>query len=104
MEKINPIMSLEELCQVERIEIENISEIVEYGIVEPIEGDELENWIFDTTSIYWIKKAMRLYHDFEINWIAVALLIDLLKKNDSLQKENQRYQRQLARFIENGTT
>ena len=93
-------VSLSELCQLEGIESDIVMEIVEYGIVEPIEGSCAENWIFEMSSVHWIKKALRLYQDLEIDWVAVALLIDLMQQRESLQRENLRFQQQLQRFIQ----
>jgi chaperone modulatory protein CbpM len=93
-------IALDELCQLEGIESEVIIDIVEYGIAEPIEGTDNANWVFDTTSVHWIKKAVRLHRDLEIDWIAVALVIDLMQQKEALQREARHYQRQLSRFID----
>lgn len=101
------VISLSELCQLERIESHFIIEIVENGIVKPIaytdnsaatDNNDKPNWEFDTSSVYWIKKAVRLHLDLEIDWLAVALLIDLIQQRDALQKENAFFQQQLSRF------
>lgn len=100
-------ISFEELCQTEGVERELIIEIVEYGIVMPInsqlEQTRYEQWLFDTGAIHWIKKALRLRQDLEIDWVAIAMVIDLMQEKEVLQKENECYQRQLRRFIENKT-
>jgi len=100
-------ISFEELCQVEGVEGELIIEIVEYGIVIPINKNSdqtrYEQWLFDTGAIPWIKKALRLRQDLEIDWVAIAMVIKLMQKKEVLQKENECYQRQLRRFINNET-
>lgn len=93
-------ISISELCQRQGIENHSLVSIVEYGIVEPIQGDDESNWLFDTSSIHWIEKALRLQQDLEIDWIAVALVIDLMQQKESLERENRRYQQQLERFIQ----
>ena len=93
-------ISLNELCQLEGIENTVIVKIVEYGIAEPIVGNDTANWVFDATSVHWIKKAVRLYQDLEIDWIAVAIIIDLMQKKETLEKENKLYKQQLRRFLE----
>jgi chaperone modulatory protein CbpM len=92
------VISLSELCQLERIERHYIIEIVENGIVKPITNANNKDWEFETASIYWIKKAVRLHQDLEIDWLAVALLIDLIQQRDALQKEKEFFQQQLSRF------
>lgn len=89
-----------ELCRIDGIEREFISAIVEYGIVTPKNNTHQEDWLFETTSVYWIKKASRLHIDLEIDWIAVALVIELLQKQRELEKENQRINRLLQRFVD----
>jgi chaperone modulatory protein CbpM len=101
MKRTLSIISLDELCQLEHIENEIIIEIVEYGIVKPIANSPDEEWVFDTSSVYWIKKAVQLYKDLEIDWLSVALLIELMQERDSLQKENEFFQQQLRRFTQN---
>ncbi len=98
-------ISFEELCQLEGIEDHHIVDIVEYGIVTPIgknvDFTEYEQWLFDTGATYWVKKALRLKQDLEIDWVAIAMVIRLMKKNEVLEQENERYQRLLGRFTEN---
>ena len=97
-ESINSI-SYAELCRVEGIQRETVVAIVEYGIVLPQTNTPQQEWLFETSSVYWIKKAVRLHSDLEIDWVAVAMVIDLLQQKDALEKENQRMNRLLQRFI-----
>ncbi|MDB4542673.1 chaperone modulator CbpM [bacterium] len=96
-------ISFYELCQHDDIESHLVIEIVEYGIVIPLnreeEGPSAEQWRFDTDSVYWLKKALRIHQDLEIDWVAVAMVIDLMQQKEALQKENKAYQRQLHRFV-----
>jgi chaperone modulatory protein CbpM len=43
---------------------------------------------------------VRLHSDLEIDWVAVAMVIDLLKRNAALEKQNQRFEQQLRRLLE----
>ena len=95
-------ISYSELCQFEGIRREVIVDIVDYGIVAPVEGSEVNKWQFDTNSVYWIKKAVRLYQDLEIDWLAVAMLIDLLRQKEALLRENEACKQQLKRLVEGG--
>ncbi|PIE42741.1 MAG: chaperone modulatory protein CbpM [Gammaproteobacteria bacterium] len=100
MTDISFSLQLNELCQLERIEPELVIELVEYGIAEPVKGDKTTDWMFDITTVHWIKKAVRLHRDLEIDWIAVALVIDLMQQKECLERENERVHYQLKRFIE----
>jgi len=93
-------VSVSELCQLESITQQIIIEAVDHGIAEPLEGSAVTEWVFDTGSAHWLKKAVRLRQDLEIDWIAVAMLIDLLQQKESLERENQCIQQQLARFLQ----
>ena len=93
-------ISFTELCALERIESKTIIDLVEHDIVKPIKGTCEEDWVFESTTVHWIKKATRLASDFEIDWIAVALVIDLMQQKEILERENQCYRIQLERFIE----
>jgi chaperone modulatory protein CbpM len=92
-------ISLSELCEAEQINQELIIEVVEYGIAKPVEGKTADEWIFDPNSVHWLKKAISLNRELEIDWVAVAMVIKLLKQKERLQLENQNLQRQLARFL-----
>lgn len=93
-------ISLRELCQYEGLSQQIIVEVVEHGIAQPVAGRDAGEWVFDTTSVHWLRKAVRLHSDLDIDWIAVAMVIDLLQKNEALQRQNQCFEQQLKRFLE----
>lgn len=95
-------MSLRELCQCEGCSEQVIVEIVEHGIAQPVAGQDVIDWVFDTTSVHWLRKAVRLHADLEIDWVAVAMVIDLLRQNEALRQQNQNYEQRLNRFLELG--
>jgi len=92
-------ISVSELCQSQQISEQVIFEVVEYGIATPVAGDTSKEWVFDSNSVHWVKKAIGLNQQLEIDWVAVAMLIELLKQKEQLQRENQSLQHQLARFL-----
>ena len=92
-------ITVSELCEAEAIDETLIVQVVEYGIAEPLAGENSQDWIFDPGSVHWLKKAVRLYHELEIDWVAVAMVIELLKQKEALLKENQHLQEQLQRFL-----
>lgn len=93
-------VSVKELCQIERITEQMIVEAVDHGIASPQRGTRVTEWVFDTNSVHWLKKAIRLQQDLEIDWIAVAMLIDLLQQKESMEREIKRMQKQLDRFLQ----
>lgn len=94
-------ISVHELCECEEFTEQLIVEVVDHGIAQPVAGREVVDWVFDTTSVHWLKKAVRLHSDLEIDWIAVAMVIDLLRRNEALEKRNQHFEQQIKRFLEN---
>jgi chaperone modulatory protein CbpM len=100
-------ISFNELCELEGIESQLVLEIVEYEIVIPLnrntKDESEEQWVFDTDSLQWIKKALRLRRDLEIDWVAIAMVIDLMRQKEALQGEIESYQRQLDRFLSGET-
>jgi chaperone modulatory protein CbpM len=100
-------ISFNELCELEGIESHLVVQVVEYGIVRPVNKDVSKdaqnrdewNWLFDTKGVPWIKTAVRLHQDLEIDWVAVAMVVELMQQKQALQEENEAFQRQLSRFI-----
>ena len=93
-------VSLHELCQCEGLTEQLIIEVVDHGIAQPFAGNNVVDWVFDASSVHWLQKAVRLHYDLEIDWIAVAMVIDLLQKNEALRRENECIEQQLKRFLD----
>ncbi|MBZ2162075.1 chaperone modulator CbpM [Alteromonas stellipolaris] len=92
------IISFEELCHIEQLSKDMIIEVIDYGIAEPVSGDNTRNWVFDTNSVRWVKKAITLYSQLELDWVAVGMIVELLKQKEKLTEENENLQRRLMRF------
>ncbi|PKI03583.1 hypothetical protein CXF81_02305 [Glaciecola sp. 33A] len=43
-------------------------------------GKTLSEWIFDLESVHWIKKAIQLNQQLLLDWVAISMLIDLMKE------------------------
>lgn len=93
-------ISLHELCQYEELTEQLIVEVVDHGIAYPVAGHTTVDWVFDTTSVHWLRKAVRLHSDLEIDWVAVAMVIDLLQRNEALEKRSRQFEQQLKRFLD----
>ena len=94
------IVSLQEICQCDGFTEQIVVEAVDHGIVQPTAGKRSVDWVFDTTGAYWLRKAVRLHYDLEIDWVAISMVIDLLQQNEALQKQNLCIEQQLRRFID----
>ena len=91
-------LSFQEVCHSAGVESRQIVEIVEHGIIEP-EGDAPEQWEFDPQMLSTVRRACRLHQDLEMEWSAIALVLDLLEEKENLQKENAMLRQRLQRFL-----
>jgi chaperone modulatory protein CbpM len=91
-------ISINELCEKESIDVSVIVEVVDYGVAKPSGGINFSEWIFDLENAYWIKKAVKLNRQLLIDWVAVGMVIDLMKENKKLVKENSRLEGRLSRL------
>ncbi len=92
-------ITVQELCQQEGLAQATVVELVEHEIARPVAGHSPVEWVFDATGSHWIKKAIRLQRDLELDWLAVAMLVDLLRQQERLQRENQSLRRRLERLL-----
>lgn len=80
------LFTLEEICERCGTHIEIIIEMVEYGIVEPIEKPSPDDWYFNSQALVRLQRAQRLMDELELNLSGVALSLELLDEIDELQK------------------
>ena len=85
-----PDISVEEICEVCGLSVEQLGAYVEEGIVEP-QGTEQTRWRFSYASLITVKKAKRLESQLGLNTPGVALALDLLGQIEELK-------RRLAKF------
>ena len=93
-------ISLQELCEYDGITEQIIIEVVDHGIAQPAAGRGVPDWVFDAGNVHWLRKAVRLHDDLDIDWVAVAMVIELLQQNEALRQKNQYIERQLRRFAD----
>ncbi len=82
-------LTLAELCRVCRLPAEQLFELVEEGVVEPI-GREPARWRFRGLSVRRIRCAQRLERDLGVNFAGAALALDLLEELQSLRARLER--------------
>lgn len=83
-------VALLDICQQFMIQENELLEWVYEGIVTP-QRDEKEQYRFSILMVERIRKVHRLKRDFELNTTGVALVMDLLDRIESLEKEMKRY-------------
>jgi chaperone modulatory protein CbpM len=100
MTDITLYIDIAELCESESIDEDIIIEVVEYGIAVPHRGETLSEWIFDLENAYWIKKAVKLNQQLLLDWVAISMVIDLMKDKEKLVQENDLLKSRLKRLLE----
>lgn len=83
-------LTLAELCRACRVPAEQIIEIVEQGVVEPVGTDPL-HWRFQGVSIRRVRCALRLERDLGVNTAGAALALDLLEELYELRQQLRRF-------------
>lgn len=77
-------LTLAELCQVCRVPAEQVFELVEHGVVEPV-GRNPTRWRFHRVSIRRVRRAVRMERDLGLNLAGAALALDLLDELEDLR-------------------
>ena len=69
-----------------------IEYFVEYGLIEPIARTGTQ-WLFDTACIARLHMIERLRRDLGANLAGIAVILDLLDRLTSLQREVEQWRR-----------
>lgn len=78
-------LTLRELCRVFDLRADDVVELVEFGVVEPVRGRSPPDWYFSATSITRVRRALRLRQDLHIDYAGLALVLDLLEEVHDLR-------------------
>ncbi|MGD8926042.1 MAG: chaperone modulator CbpM [Thioalkalispiraceae bacterium] len=76
--------SLAELCRICHLNAEQVFELVEYGLVDPL-GQNPSHWRFQGSSVRRVRGALRLKRDLGVNLAGAALAIELLEELEELR-------------------
>ncbi|ANI29345.1 chaperone-modulator protein CbpM [Yersinia entomophaga] len=98
MAEVQITYTLTELCQTTGILQDELVEVVELGVIVPLDpGDSL--WVFDAEALMYLQRARRLQNELDLDWHGVAMTLTLLKQVEQLKKENAQLRRRLDRFV-----
>ena len=89
------LFTLEEVCERCDIHVDIIIEMIEYGIVEPIEQSTESIWYFNSHALVRLQRAQRLMNGLELNLSGVALSLELMDEIEELQQRIVILSRQL---------
>ncbi|MEX0943404.1 MAG: chaperone modulator CbpM [Pseudomonadales bacterium] len=76
--------TLIEFCRVTRLNAEQVRELIDHGILEPVPGED--QWLFHNEHISRCLRAERLRQDLDLNMQGVALALELLERNQRLRQ------------------
>ena len=79
-------LALEELCELSGLSETELRELVDYGVLAPIDPDA-QHWAFGANRLVVARSARRLRRDFELDTDAVALVVALLERVRDLEEE-----------------
>ncbi len=77
-------VTLADLTRTCRVHAEWVLELVEEGVLEPLQPGGPQ-WRFAATSVVRIQKAQRLQRDLGVNLPGIALALELLDRIDALE-------------------
>jgi len=78
--------SLEELCELSGLSEAELRELVDHGVLAPIEPDA-QHWNFSADRLVLARSARRLRKDFDLDTHGVALVVTLLERVRDLEAE-----------------
>ena len=83
----NCLFTLDEISKACAVRTEFIIELVDEGIVEPMQRQHKQSqWSFSGRSLLRVRKACRLQQDLGINLAGIALVLDMLEENERLRE------------------
>ena len=87
-------VALDELAQASGLLPQEIVELVEYGVFQPVGGSaeaaSMSTWRFSARTITLGRRARRLKADFDLNLSGLALALTYLERIEELEAENKR--------------
>ena len=85
-------LTVQDLCNICRIDVIEIRDLVQYDILLPREDSE-EQWLFDSEQLKRLQTALRLRRDLELNHQGIALVLQLLQEIEELRSIKDIYQK-----------
>ena len=78
-------LSLLDICRALGLSAATVIEMVEYGIVEPISGSDVQDWQFSAQALKRTRIAVRLQRDLQVNLAGLDLALNLLEEVQQLR-------------------
>ncbi|MEZ5738917.1 MAG: chaperone modulator CbpM [Burkholderiaceae bacterium] len=84
-----PELTLAQVCQACAVSEELLIAMVTEGVIEP-RGPAPAQWRFSLTTIWRVRRALRLERDLGVNTAGAALALDLLDELEQLRSQLRR--------------
>ncbi|MGD1018560.1 MAG: chaperone modulator CbpM [Verrucomicrobiia bacterium] len=83
------LYDLETLARLARMHPAHVSNYVRLGLLDPVagEGHDEHAWRFDDGSLHILRRIQRLRSELGININGVAVVLELLRQIDDLQRD-----------------
>ena len=80
------LFTLADLCRACDVHAEMITDMIEYGIIEP-RGEVTAKWLFKGSCLWRVATVVRLQRDLEVNLAGAALALDLIEELRDLRRQ-----------------
>ena len=80
------LLTLADLCRACGVHAEVITDMIEYGIIEP-SGDVAAKWQFTGGCLWRVTTVVHLQRDLEVNLAGAALALDLIEEVRELRRQ-----------------
>ena len=88
-------MTLAELAEACAVRAAELQELVDDGVVHPVQRDE-PVWLFSADYVMPLRKASRMRRDFDLDLFTAGLLLDQLLRIDVLETQVRALQARLG--------
>ena len=79
-------LSLGEICDACGLQADYVIDLVQVGVVEPVEGRHPREWRFHPHAIVRVQRALRLRRDLAVDPGGAALVLDLIEEVRELRQ------------------
>jgi chaperone modulatory protein CbpM len=90
-------VSFSELTRVSGLSAEILEELIEFGVVEPEEGEGPGSWIFSSYATTVARKALKLKVDFDLLPAGIAIALTYQQRIRELEKRVKELECQLMK-------
>jgi chaperone modulatory protein CbpM len=80
-------LTLDDLCRTCAVQASFLTDLLEEGVIEPIEGHSPDDWRFTSVQVQHVSVAWRLHRDLGVNPAGTAVVLQLLEEVQTLRAE-----------------